>query len=207
LASANSDLALRTQDRLLVIPSNLSASWNLDWTIDILSPLVERYSALKIWILGDNRNREQVYARLRYHGIHREVIMPGVFCDVIDVLQAADLCLFPSADSGLSWLVGLCVSNAIPVLAGHSPDLRWMYGPALDGSIFAAGSADQLTRRLVEWNEHSSNLPSSAQKIKEHLRHLSAQDHSGQSLADLLGSQRSNWRSNVSSQVSSRETT
>ena len=170
IAEINSDLTVRNQDRVVVIPSDMSKSWKLEFAIRAVVPLLDRYPHLRIWIHGDSPERERLYEYLQMQGHHRNVAMPGVFSCSDTLLQAADLCLFSAPGVGHSWLLPTCIASGIPVLVANSPDLSWHLGSTAASISFDGQSEESLRNRLEHWmvhpEEHSAAVRIAGQLVR-----------------------------------------
>ncbi len=168
LADVNSDLFLKSNDRLLVCPGELRRSWGVDTLLSAVVPLVERHRSLRIWILGDSRERSSLYDALRHEGVHRLIAMPGIFTDLEEVIKVADLCVFPAADKGLGWLLPTCIASSVPFLAADSPSARQVLGTEAERLLFASGDACSLRERLAAWLHNANSLAASVSQVRKH---------------------------------------
>ena len=148
---SNHDLFTRAADRVVLCPGDLTRAWGIDMLVRAAAPLVERYSAMKLWILGDGRHRSVYYDLLRDYGVHRAVAMPGVVTEMELALQAADLCVLPAPGRGLEWLLPTCLVNAVPVMVADCDAARSLLGPDAERWTFPPNNHDELRRRLEDW--------------------------------------------------------
>jgi glycosyltransferase involved in cell wall biosynthesis len=151
LSQCNHDLFVRSTDRLLVCPGELTRRWNIEMFIQELAPLLEQNRWLRIWILGDGRERAKIYELLRHHGLHHLVAMPGVFSDLEQIFQAADACVFPSSREGINWLLPTCIVNKIPIIADNSPEVGHLLGDETARMTFSYNVPGSLRSKLSEW--------------------------------------------------------
>ncbi len=168
LADANHDLFVRSQDRVVVCPGELARHWGVDVLIHAIMPLMERHRALRVWILGDSRERTSLYEMLRQEGLHRLVIMPGMFTDLEAVLQAADLCVFPAKDKGLGWLVPTCIASGLPFMVSDSPAARYCLGQQADKLTFHPDSAVALRDCLTAWLRDANPCEAGVAELRRH---------------------------------------
>ncbi|MBX3422156.1 MAG: hypothetical protein KF752_11435 [Pirellulaceae bacterium] len=160
LSDANSDLALHTQDQLVIVPAEFNGRWNLRLVVGALESLLEVSSRLRLWILGDGPERESFYDCLQGMGLHRIVVLPGMFSCVDTVMQAADLCLLPTAGCGQSWYLPTCMVSGIPFLVAHSAQWSGRYGQTRLENCFD-GSAGELRAKVQEWLRNPAQLAQS----------------------------------------------
>ncbi|MEZ6135701.1 MAG: glycosyltransferase [Pirellulaceae bacterium] len=155
LAQVNHDLFVRSQDRVVVCPGELTRDWGVDFLIKSLGPLVESRRSLKLWILGDGIERPRIYDALQFAGLHRVVAMPGIFACMKPILQVADLCVLPAANRGLGWALPTCIANNIPVVAADSLELRELLGSQSSELSFPANHDGALHHWVTQWLRNS----------------------------------------------------
>lgn len=169
LGAINSDLALRQQDRVLIVPGNLTAHWQLDKLIDALDPMLDNHPHLRIILHGEGPIREKLYERLQFLGHHRTVIMPGVFTCLDTLIQTADLCVFPATEIGMSWILPTCLTSGVPVLSARSPSLTWQLGPQADSIAFDANAAS-MNEAIRRWLRNPDDLAAAVRNIGQRMR-------------------------------------
>ncbi len=153
LREINHDLIVRMRERVVVVPGNLDDTWQIGFLIDALRHVVERHRSLRLWILGDGPLREKFYERLRFHGLHHAVVMPGIFPDPREVLRVADICLFTAQNVGLGWLLPSCVASSIPVLYADSAMARECVGDAAFAKSLPAFAHDAWASEVERFIE------------------------------------------------------
>ncbi len=164
LGGTNQELFLRVSDRLVVCPGELNDTWNIDWLLHQLIPLVESQKHFRLWLLGDGPQRSNYYRRLQDAGLHRHIAMPGTFTDLELVLQAADICVFPSTQHGAAWLIPTCAANGIPMLVADSADNRRVLEDSsmdkAESDVFFSvdDSNASLRERTKQWLEDPSKI-------------------------------------------------
>ncbi len=186
LANINHDLFVRSQDKVVVCPGELTRDWEIDLLIQALNPLLEEQRSLKLWILGDSIERSRIYDSLQYYGLHRIVVMPGAFTDVEQVLQAADLCVFPAVGCGLGWLLPTCIASSIPVVVADSPEVRSTFGELANQLCFRANDANELQLWIRRWLRNTKSLEQSVASAREMLVSQSLPGGASHTLASLL---------------------
>jgi glycosyltransferase involved in cell wall biosynthesis len=68
-------------------------------------------------------------------GLSGKVAMPGVFDDVIDILQAADLFVYPTLEGGTAMAPLEALAAGLPVVASDIPDNRQMLADGAAGLL------------------------------------------------------------------------
>ncbi len=189
LGHTQHDLFVRGQDRLIVCPGELNEEWEISMVIKALGPLVEQFRPLKLWLVGGGKEAGNFYEQLRHQGWHRIVVMPGCFTDLEHVLQAADLCLFPSPELGWQWLIPTCVANSLPFLVADGQIARQMLGAACEQLCFRAHDADDLQQKVNGWYRRSlAAFDGPLATAREQMARQFSRSGPTTSLAQLLGS-------------------
>lgn len=168
LGDANHDLFARSQDLVMVCPGELNRAWRIPEFIREIAPIVEQHRSLRVWILGDGRERPTCYDLLRHEGLHRLVAMPGVFTDLQEVLQAADLCVFPAPRVGLGWLLPTCIASGVPMLVAKSTEVCRTLGEHAETLTFQPEHAGELRQRISQWLQSSDKLTDSVNSLRQY---------------------------------------
>lgn len=167
LGEINHDLFARGQDRVVVCPGDLTREWHVIELIHELAPLIESHRELRVWVLGDGRQRGPIYEALRHDGLHRVVAMPGLFTDLEEIFQAADLCIFPAPGLGLGWLLPTCIASGVPLLVSDCLETRQQLGAHADELTFAADRPLALRQRFDQWLSQPTQVAASVDRARQ----------------------------------------
>lgn len=209
LREANLELDLAIGDRLVLCPFALhpefmqssvkkTANAMMRW-LDSVGSVLENNHGSRLWILSDShtmteRMCQELFERFRNRGWQYFVLMPGIFTDLDELLQAADAVLIPPNAIGHTWLLPKCVRSRIPVFAtenqltsladimrtdGHSYRAR---SDLVQGQSYSATDLDTLTSLVQRWLRDPESF--------EHLATAAhnAAIHATQPKADVLSS-------------------
>lgn len=152
LADINHDLFVRSTDRVVVCPLELTRKSGVEFLIRAIGPIVQEHRALRVWLLGDSAERGRFYDQLRYNGWHNLIAMPGAFEDLDEVLRVADMCIVPARGHGLGWLIPMCAASSVPFLSPDSPELRCLVNSENASQLtFRDGDIESLRDRISQW--------------------------------------------------------
>ncbi len=152
LADINHDLFVRTTDRVVVCPLELTRKAGIELLIRAIGPLVQENRALRVWLLGDSAERARIYDQLRYNGWHNLIAMPGAFEDLDEILRVADLCIVPARGHGLGWLIPKCAASSVPFLTPDSAELRSLIDSEPASQLtFRDGDVESLREKISQW--------------------------------------------------------
>jgi glycosyltransferase involved in cell wall biosynthesis len=194
LRDVNYELTTDGRSRVLLVPGDMTAAWGVDFLIDSIWQLLDDHSHLKVWLHGDGPMKDKVYHKLKSYGVHRSVVMPGVFSSMEPLLQAVDGCLFPKAGCGMSWLLPTCIASGIPVLAARTQELVSGWGPSAQSLTFAPDSSEDLRNGLENFWENFDSWIKATREVSRYVRLQTCEsdlrprlhDAKGQTLPDAL---------------------
>jgi len=170
LGAANSDLVTTPESPVLICPSEMTRDSGVVALVQAARELVARYGDLRLWLLGDGPHRSWIYDTLRGDGIRASIAMPGSFCDVEDLLTAADLYFQPD-DEGLEFWLPSVIAAEVPAVVVDSQATRTLIGQTSiknDDKL----SGDTLSGDSVQWcptNDHGSATPKAVRIAIENL--------------------------------------
>ncbi len=144
LALANSDLATDQNSTVLICPSNMTRQSNVTQLVEAIRHLVAKYPDLRVWFLGDGPHRDWIYDTLRSDGVRASIAMPGSFCDIEDVLTAADVYFQPD-DDGLEFWMPSAIAAELPIVAIDSESTRQLVGTS------NSHADDDSPQQWIEW--------------------------------------------------------
>lgn len=172
LGTINAELALKPQEKLIVVPGELSERWAISLVLDAVAPLLDRHPNLHVWLHGEGSRRERYYEWLKERSLHRIVLMPGIFSCLEPLLQAADLCLFPAIGCGRYWLLPTCLVSEIPLLTPQFAGLEH-YLPGVGSALtFQSGCHQDLQSKIGDWLKNPAELQLTARKASGAIRSL-----------------------------------
>lgn len=130
LASINRDLITGKDDRVLMWCGAMTGRPDYDGGVGLVvgsaRQLCQRYSKLKIWMLGDGPLYDWVHTELKAEGVRNVVAIPGTFADMTDVWDAVDGVVVTDDDQ-LRYTLPAAISHALPaVVADHAAIRAWM---------------------------------------------------------------------------------
>lgn len=170
LAGINHDLFVRSTDRVVVCPGELTRKWGVELLIRAIGPLVQDNRSLRVWLLGDSSERSYFYEQLKYNGWHNLIAMPGAFEDMDEVLRVADICVVPARGQGLGWLVPKCITSFIPVLVADGPELQCCFSSQTNSSlVFRDGSIENLREKLIQWLKEPQALRQASASARQQM--------------------------------------
>lgn len=114
---------------------------------------IDGHPEVRIWMVGDGPARPAIYEALRHEGVHRSVVMPGMFVSLTEIIQAADLCLIHSAREGENWFLPTCLRSGVAALvpAETLTSVPRAAAQKLTNCTYDATSPADLEKGLIRW--------------------------------------------------------
>lgn len=157
LASVNRDLHAEDEHLVVLAIGEMTSGSGLEKLAREIVPSMERFSELRLWLIGDGANRESIHQRLRSEGIRSVTAIPGSFSDVEDLLTAADV--FVQADQqGLDHFLPAAISAELPVVVCDTPACR---------TVIEGKPNPHSSEPLVEWFS-----PESGKELRQAIRRV-----------------------------------
>jgi glycosyltransferase involved in cell wall biosynthesis len=123
LAEVNQDLATAEYSPLVVWVGRLMDAAAMLPLLKAWRDIAARWPSARLWLIGDGPARSALYAQLIDWELQYQVLMPGTFEDLGDVLLAADLYVAPEALAGSQMIIE-AMAAGLPVLAADSPEVQ-----------------------------------------------------------------------------------
>ncbi len=151
LGAANRDLATEANSTVLICSSRMTANSGVAQLVEAARHLIVRFPNLRFWFLGDGPHREWIYDRLRGSGLRESIAMPGSFCDVEDLLTAADAYFQPD-DEGLEFWMPSAIAADLPIVSVDTPSARAVIGGSSRTDDELSGeSSSRAAESWIQW--------------------------------------------------------
>lgn len=148
--AARRELGLGDDDVAAIMVARLDRLKGQDLLLRALAHLAPHEPRLKVVIVGDGPERDDLVGLAAQLGIADRVVFTGLRRDVPRLLAAADLGVLPSAHEGVPMSVIEQMAAGLPVVASAVGGLPDIVHDGEEGYLVPAGDLDVLTRRLGE---------------------------------------------------------
>ena len=166
LSKISSDLMLPRNTRLLLVMGSVEQKAGLLELCRGIGALLDGGMALRTWIIGTGPFQRPLHDFLRDMAWHRDILLQGSFDSIDELLQLADLCLFPSAGQGVQFYQPMTVASGIPALFSDSPDRRALLGS--DDRLYFQPSQDGIREKLMAWYQNPLSLREATESAQHH---------------------------------------
>lgn len=149
LAAVNGDLATDRDSLVVVSLGSMSEASGILTLAQAIPPLIDIWSDLRFWLIGDGPMRNELHRYFKHHGVRQNVAMPGTFVDYSDILSAADLFVQPSVSDAMEDFVPQAIAAPLPLVIADAADTRAMLGEFDDCVNWCTeGDATSLTQSI-----------------------------------------------------------
>lgn len=150
LAESNPDLATREETPVVIFTGRLARAKGLFDLLHAWSGIAERWSDARLWLVGDGPDRDDLFELILDLGLRHQVVMPGAFDDVQDLLDAADLFVLPSYHEGLSIALLEAMAAGVPIVASDIPGNREVIVSGQHGMLLPPGDVSLWAAALSQ---------------------------------------------------------
>lgn len=167
LGDANHDLQCPPDAPVVVFTGRLHRAKGLFELVKAFRTVAEKKRGARLWLIGEGPDREKLYRAIIDAGLHQVVSLPGVFDDIDEVLQAADLFVLPSHEEGMSLSLLEAMAAELPVVASDIPGNRALVEPNRHGVLTPVGNVAALSEAillLLSDRERASALAAEARR-------------------------------------------
>lgn len=141
----------------------------------------------RLWLVGEGNDGKQIWDHIRETRQTAEIVMPGSFDDVTDLLHAADVFVLPSYQEGMSLSLLEAMAQGIPVVASDIPANRFLVDDQR-GFLFSAGNPDELANTLLAAIQKQKIATEFAQNAKSFVINNFSLDKMADAHLDLIES-------------------
>ena len=145
--------------------------------------MIKRWPRCHLWLVGEGPDRDRLFQQIKDLDLQGQVVLPGAFDDVEEVLRAANLFILPSYFEGLSISLMEAMAHQVPVIASNIPGNNDIIQSGVNGCLVPAGNVsaisqaiqdalanpDQLTRWATAAQQTIQNNYSLASMVHAHL--------------------------------------
>ena len=184
LAEANQDLVATPEEPVVVYTGRLDRNKGLYDLVNALPELTKRWPRCHLWLVGEGPDRDRLFQQIKDLDLQGQVVLPGAFDDVEEVLRAANLFILPSYFEGLSISLMEAMAHQVPVIASNIPGNNDIIQSGVNGCLVPAGNVsaisqaiqdalanpDQLTRWATAAQQTIQNNYSLASMVNAHLK-------------------------------------
>ncbi len=149
LGDVNHDLQAAEFAPVAVCVERFAEGRGLPELIRAWLPIADRWPSAKLWLIGDGPLRDSLYETIVDLGLRQQIVMPGSFDELSEVLHAADVFVSAAPDYGTTQALVEAMATGLPIVACDTPDIRELIDDGIQGHLVAAGDRKQLSDRIA----------------------------------------------------------
>ncbi|MGE0609091.1 MAG: glycosyltransferase family 4 protein [Pirellulales bacterium] len=167
LGQAHPALAVTGDSLIAAYTGRIVEGKGLDYLIDAWRPIVSRWPASRLWLIGEGALTGPLEEQVRRLGMASSIALPGAFDSVDDVLAAADLYVSPAIDTGTGLGLLGAMAAGLPVVASDVPGHQEFVSHGQQGDLCAAGDAAALAQAISRLWEDAAALANMGQAARQ----------------------------------------
>lgn len=133
---------------ILITTARLAEQKGHKWLIEIMPKLVKKYPDILFLWVGDGELEQELRARVEEAGMNEYVLMTGFRTDVMDLLNAADLFVFPTEFEGCPASLHEAIFAACPVVASDASGIPEVIEHKKHGLLFESKNPSDMFDKL-----------------------------------------------------------
>ncbi len=168
LAEAHNILAVSPNTPLVVYAGRFDRDLELCALIEAWPEVLARWPKARLWLIGDGRRGREIWERIGELNLNQQVIMPGTFDHLDDVLGAADVFVQPCSGEDVSVETLTAMAAGLPVVVADSPALRTVVEHGQSGLLVPPNDAAafaQAIQRVLAKPELAEHLGTAARRL------------------------------------------
>lgn len=154
--------------------------------VDAWPTIMRRWPSARIWMLGDGPDAQKLWERIKRHELENNVILPGSFDEMDDVLRAADLYVAPNRDEDNSLALLEAMAIGVPVIASNTPGHRHVIEHRKNGWLVPPGEVNELADAIVRVLEDNPSGRRMAENAREIVNNQFVLAHTARQYAELF---------------------
>ena len=150
LAEANHDLVATPEESVVVYTGRLDRNKGLHDLINAWPEVTKRSPRCHLWLVGEGPDRDKLFQQIKDLDLQGQVVLPGAFDDVEEVLRAANLFVLPSYFEGLSISLMEAMAHQVPVIASNIAGNNDLIQSGINGRLVPAGDVTALSQAIQD---------------------------------------------------------
>ncbi len=148
LAEANHDLIASPNESIVVYTGRLDRNKGLYDLVNAWPEVLRHQPNSQLWLIGEGPERDELFQQIKDLDLRGQVVLPGVFDDVEEILAAANLFVLPSYFEGLSISLLEAMAHQVPVIASDIPGNRDLVETGVNGCLVPAGDVQAISQAI-----------------------------------------------------------
>jgi glycosyltransferase involved in cell wall biosynthesis len=166
LAALHPRFHLQPDEELAVFVGRLHPGKGLREMVEAWRLVVQRRPTVRLWLVGEGPMETELHRQIDTAGLHSRVVLAGSFDDVGEILQAADLFVFPSHREGMSLALLEAMAAGLPIVATDIPGNRALVQSGESALLVPVESPRDLAEAVIHIAENRELAQRLAQRAR-----------------------------------------
>ncbi|MGD1950418.1 MAG: glycosyltransferase family 4 protein [Leptolyngbyaceae cyanobacterium] len=172
-----SELNVPDNTKLLLTVGRLDFQKGYDDVIPAVPHIVREFPNVRFVWVGDGDLRADLEARLRKYQVADKVFLLGYRSDVPDLLQAADLFVFPTHfEGGQSFAIAEAMAAGLPIVTSDASGIPEVIHHTRHGIVFLTGDSCDLLESVRWALTHPDEMTVMAEDARVHAQDFTEDD-------------------------------
>lgn len=168
------ELGITDNQRIALTVARLDPQKGYDDLIPVISKIVPEFPDVTFIWVGEGCSRDHLQEQVCQYGIEQQVIFLGYRSDVPQLLQSADLFVFPTYfEGGQSFALAEAMAHGLPIISSNASGIPEVIEHQVHGLIFEVGDREGLLNALRWALQHSESMTKLGQMAQSRAQEFS----------------------------------
>ena len=172
-AKIGRELAISENSQILLTVARLSRQKGYDYLIPTIPHLLKEFSNIYFIWVGDGEEKAFLRQQIQEYGITKRVLLLGHRFDVPQLLQAADLFIFPTHYEGQPFAVLEAMVWNLPIIASATNGIPEVIKHQVHGLLTRTGDSCDLLEAIRWALRHPQQMKKMAKRAKLRVKEFS----------------------------------
>ncbi len=150
LGETHAILSVEERAPLVVYAGRFTRESTLRQLVESWPKVLSRRPAARLWLIGSGPHARDVWDCIGQWELAEQVIMPGWFDELEEVMQAADIFVQPSRDATDSSALLQAMAAGVPIVAADTPENRTFIAHGEHGLLVAPGDGPATAQAIQQ---------------------------------------------------------
>ncbi len=161
------ELGIPEGSPVIGVISRIEKVKGISYLLQAMPDIVKEFPTLKLLIVGDGSERENLQLECRQLGIQENVVFTGIRNDVHQILQVLDIFVLPSISEGLPMGLLEAMAAECPVVASNVGGIPGVVGYEENALLVHPGQPKELASTVIFLLKDEQKRKNMASQLKE----------------------------------------
>lgn len=161
------ELGVPEESPIIGVISRIEKVKGISYLLQAMPRIVQEFQALKLLIVGDGSERENLQIKSRQLGIQENVFFTGIRNDVHELLQILDIYVLPSISEGLPMGLLEAMAAGCPVIASNVGGIPGVVGYEGNAILVHPGQPTEIASSVIFLLKNDQKRKNMASHLKD----------------------------------------